>query len=327
MSAWAMMRNLIRKRSIEYFLCTLTLLGLVSGCVTTQYTFSPEICYYPTPHYLHSLPSAFPPLSDDEKKCDWGKEFYFGLQFISELDLYRAITCFKRALFLIPDDFKERKLQIEFHVVESYFLGKKYSEAITSYENGSLQDVPLNFPALNELLLILYESYLETQCPEKALRVLCLIESRDLEKANKLTKTYAIESADFPTLIEMAKEDQEINGFLSGYFAFSKSPSKARFLNAILPGAGYAYVGQKGAAITSLLINALFLTAAYQFFDRGYVAAGLITASIETGWYFGGINGAGLAAKEYNEQLFQVHGKEFMMQKKLFPVLMFQYAF
>ena len=37
-----------------------------------------------------------------------------------------------------------------------------------------------------------------------------------------------------------------------------KSPTKARWLNGILPGAGYSYIGQKQTALTSFLINALF---------------------------------------------------------------------
>jgi hypothetical protein len=111
------------------------------------------------------------------------------------------------------------------------------------------------------------------------------------------------------------------------YEQFTKSPSKARTLNAILPGAGYAYVGQKRSAVTSFLINALFTAAAYQFFSRGYTAAGAITASLEMGWYFGGINGAGIEANEYNARIFEGVGRKMLTDHTCFPVLMFETSF
>jgi hypothetical protein len=119
----------------------------------------------------------------------------------------------------------------------------------------------------------------------------------------------------------------ELQEFLIEYSCNKKSVSKAQTLNAILPGAGYYYVGQKKSGLTSFIINALFIAATYQLFDHGYIAAGIITGSLECGWYFGGINGAGLAAKEYNEQLYQSLGKEFMIQNRLFPILTIQKGF
>ena len=64
-------------------------------------------------------------------------------------------------------------------------------------------------------------------------------------------------------------------------------------------------------------------------FDRnqGNIAAGLITASFETGWYFGGINGAGLAAQEFNQRMYEVNTKEIMFQNRLFPIFHFTKSF
>ena len=74
-------------------------------------------------------------------------------------------------------------------------------------------------------------------------------------------------------------------------------------------------------------MNALFITAAYQFFHKGYTAAGIITTSFETGWYFGGIYGASCAAQEYNRYLYDEMGEKLMVQERLFPVLMLHYTF
>ena len=93
------------------------------------------------------------------------------------------------------------------------------------------------------------------------------------------------------------------------------------------PGAGYLYVGQRRAAVTSFLINTLFILATIRFFEREDYAAGIITAGFEAGWYFGGINGAAGAAREYNERLYERHAKDTMVQGELFPVLMFTKGF
>ncbi len=44
-------------------------------------------------------------------------------------------------------------------------------------------------------------------------------------------------------------------------------------------------------------------------------------------WYFGGIYGAGLAAKEYNKSLFECSAEETKIENKLFPILMIQTTF
>ncbi len=100
-----------------------------------------------------------------------------------------------------------------------------------------------------------------------------------------------------------------------------------QLLNALIPGAGYLYIGQKKSALTAFLLNGLFIAAAYQFFHHRHVAAGIITTGFEAGWYFGGIYGAGEEAKYYNERLFEKNAATVLNDYKLFPALMMQYAF
>ncbi len=284
----------------------------------------PKICYSPPSCLFEHLKSPFNPLSSEELSTEWGKELYLGLNFAREEDYYRAITCYKRALFLAPP---ERKAECEYRLIESYFFAGKYQEVVQIYEKGSLGDLPLGFPAIKELLLMLETAYEEEGMCAKAYRVRALLEKIDQDSYERTLEYRAVKEANFETLNILAVEDCALASFLTDYSIDLKSPSKARFLNAILPGAGYYYVGQKKSALTSLLINALFTWAAYRFFERGYPAAGLITASIETGWYFGGINGAGLAAEEWNQMVYETKGKQFLIDQKLFPVLRFEYAF
>ena len=79
--------------------------------------------------------------------------------------------------------------------------------------------------------------------------------------------------------------------------------------------------------MTSFMINASFIAASWYFFDHGNYGAGIITSSLEFGWYFGGINGAGLAAKEWNQHIYNIKGKELMIEMRLFPVLMLEASF
>lgn len=302
----------------------LLLLILCAGCCKSSCSFQPKICYFPPDCLLESLNSPFPPLQGEEASADWGKELYIGLQFAKEQDYYRAITCYKRAHFLCPE---ANQPEIEYHLVEAYYLAHKYEEAIRIYETGCLGSLSIDFPAVKELLIMLEDSYQEIGMPEKAFKIRCLLQKQDPEAFDKVEEYEAILNADFCAFPSFYEKDPCLCSFLGDYLSETKSPEKARFLNAILPGAGYYYVGQKKSALTSLIINTLFTWAAYRFFERGYPAAGFITASLETGWYFGGINGAGLAAEEWNERLYERKAKEFLINQQLFPIMQFEYAF
>lgn len=289
----------------------------------SQTEFEPSISYTPTTQLTVSRASAFPPLLASERRQDWGKELVIGDAFACEMDLYRALTCYKRADVLIPEKFPERRLQINYNIVQCYYLGDKHQETIDAFEKGPLSFVSPSFPAFDDLIIMLYESYQCVDQTEKACKFLQLIESRAPETASRLRLSEALLHADFCVL----DDEPELADFTANYHAQTLSVRRAQVLNAFLPGAGYLYIGQKQSALTSFVLNALFIAAAYHFFENGNIAAGLITSSLEAGWYFGGINGAGLAAKEFNERLYSGSTRELMIQRRLFPVLMLQCAF
>jgi tetratricopeptide (TPR) repeat protein len=316
---------MVKKNTVwQLILCILCF-----SCQSTTCKFEPVINYSAQPHLVECLASPFAPLTLAERSQEWGKELFLGRAFLKELDYYRALSCLKRALFLIPRT-HERRFEIEYEIFLTYYIANKYQEAVEAFESSRLLDAPNTFPALRELLIALYDAYIKTDQPERACRFLLLIDAIDAETANDLRLQTAIIEADFPGIVNTAacsSSNEVVSEFLTDYFHCSKSISTAKTLNAVLPGAGYLYVGQKKSAVTSFVINALFIAAAYQLFDRGYVPAGLIMTSIEAGWYFGGINGAGLEAKQYNEVLYSRLGKDVLAREKLFPVLMFQKGF
>lgn len=267
--------------------------------------------------------SPFSPLTDEERSNDWGKEYIIALAFAEDFDLYRAITGFKRALCLLPYTSGERRFEIEYAIALSYYLGRKYKDVVYTVESTDLATVDSTFPAYNDLLLILYDSYDQEGKCSHAEHILQLIEQEDEGQARKLTLLSVIRRADFDELCE----EYDYSTIVCGYHREAKSVRKAQMLNAMLPGAGYWYVGMRETAVTATLINALFIGAAVHFFNNGNTAAGIITLSFEGGWYFGGICGAGLAAKQYNEQLYCKYADKITSREEVFPLMMLKYTF
>lgn len=321
-----MMKNITSptKNRIKIWFGTVVILFLTS-CQFNSTCIEPNICYVPQPRLIEARPSPFPKLTKEELSFEWGKEIYVGLNFANELDLYRAITAFKRALIFLPKNQKDRRLQIEYSIVECYYLGLKYRDALEYFESSHLNTITRDFPAFKELMIMIYDCYQKTDQCEKADKIGGFLEEFDCEVAAKLKLHEAFEQGDLTYISENGGEPYD--QFLNDYCCCAKSPKKAQFLNAVFPGAGYYYVGQKKTAATSFIINVLFTGAAYYFITNNNIPAGLITASLETGWYIGGINGAGLAAKEYNERLYESRAKDVMIENRLFPILMLETSF
>lgn len=312
-------------------LCLMVGLALTHiSCQPTCQSFDPTItCQLPCSS-IETMPSAFPPFTEKENQEEWAKEILIGDVFARECDFYRAITCYKRAQVLIPCEAIERRLQLDYDLILSYYLGNKYQEALNIFEESPLSQANPSFPAFNQLLLIVYDCYLQTKQEDKAACVLEAIRQFSPETADDLSLYQTLKEGEVEEarcLISQHRDAEGMEMDFAVYDQFAKSPGKARALNAILPGAGYYYVGQRRSAMTSFLINALFTAAAYQFFHHGYPAAGAITASLEMGWYFGGINGAGIEANEFNSRLYEGVSKKILTDHACFPVLMFETSF
>lgn len=319
------------KNLILLFIIIPLWLAILTGCQANSLCLEPSITYTQPPCFIKSLPSPFPELIREEYLRDWGKELIIANAFANELDFYRAITGYKRALILIPDKLEARRTQIEYHIMQCYYIAGKYQEVLDTFEGSTLLCfLPNEFPAYNDLLTMLYDSYQQTGQYEKSCHILGIIETKDVVKAGRLELGDDIVEGNLCGLknyIAHENHAEPFCEFLNTYSTCALSVRKAQVLNALFPGAGYLYVGQKQTALTSFCINTLFIAAAYYFFDHGNIAAGIIITSLEMGWYIGGINGAGLAAKEYNQRIYDVMGKEIMLKEKLFPILSLQYGF
>ncbi len=299
------------------------------GCYTISDTLSPRISCNLDEEYIKNLKNPFSDLEDQEKKQDWAKEYIIAKKFAEELDLYRAITNFKRAKILMDKENTNRLQEIEYSILLCYYFAKKYDDVIDSFEKSTLSYVDKSFAAFEDLLIVLYESYRQIEDTEKTEAILELIEKHYPRTEKTLEFSTALLDANLEKIQEYAnlEDKKEYLSELNLYKQQKKSVAAAQVLNAVMPGAGYLYIGQSKSALTSFMLNGLFIYASYEFLKRGYTAAGLITISFETGWYFGGIYGAGEEAKYYNEKVYESLTKPVMNKDKTFPMFMLKYGF
>jgi TM2 domain-containing membrane protein YozV len=284
------------------------------NATTSSPLIEPKIEHTVHERYLKSLSSPFTPLTPEEKETQWGSEYTIGIHFAKNLDFYRAITAFRRAEILTTSD--ERKIEAQYETLLNYYLGKRYPETETAFDESDLKTVSINFPAFHDLLVILYDTYLHLDHPEKAAHVLNLTAQYFPETHKNLLQ--------YTSLKEVKPSNHPI---WTAYQENKKSPLLAPLLNALIPGTGYLYLGQIQTAITALLVNGLFIAAAIFFFKRKAYAAALIFLSFEAGWYFGGIHGGKRGAKFYNERVYEQIATPYMNREGIFPIYQLKHAF
>ena len=314
----------------RYAFSTVTALALAfSSCTRVPDQIEPQVDYTIQDRYLLQLPSPFPPLTTEEKEQSWFPEYTIGMGFAKELNLYQAITSFKRASFLIDPTERKRGAELHYEILLCYYIGNKYDEVIYTFEHSDLYFLDCTFPAYEDLLTILYDCYTRMNEEEKAEKIMEYLQTYYAPTAKKLSLSSSLQKGDLSSIEDYSKEEEYpyLAPFLEAYHAQKKSISKAQGLNALVPGAGYLYLGQKSSALTAFLLNGLFIGASYYFFAKGNIPAGVIFAGFEAGWYFGGIHGAGEEAKFYNERVYEAYATPMMNQEQLFPALSLKYAF
>ena len=309
----------------------LVILILFTGCYKVSNDITPNISYSVEEMYLNSLPSFFSDINDYAD--DWANEIKIGISFAKEEDFYRAITSFKRALVILPKEQVDLNKRLQYAIVFAYYLAHRYDELINFFEKSDITNVDKTFKPFQDLLIILHDSYRKKKDVVKEENIKDMM----IEFYPNIVKSVSLSTALLDAKIDEVKNickepdyyspNKNVINNIDFYEQNKKSIGKAQFLNAICPGTGYLYIGQKRSFITAFLINSLFISASYEFFHHGYTAAGIISASIEAGWYFGGIYGAGEETKYYNERLYDSQVASFMNQSGLFPVYMIKFYF
>jgi tetratricopeptide (TPR) repeat protein len=235
--------------------------------------------------------------------------------FIEQGEYFRAVTELKRLAILFP-----KSAQLEraaYGEALANYLGEEYQSAseiafnLTRSSNSGERAFSASY--------LLSLSYWRMEQHKMALGALSGVTAtaESPDRAEKLACTKAVYLMD-AGYVEAAKTSLErhiesnptaINA-KTGLAALrrfddmpQKSPTLAGTLSALLPGAGYAYVGRWGDAATSLLLNGLFAAAAYELLRDDHYAAGYLVGGIGLSFYVGNIYGSANAAHRFNLQV------------------------
>ena len=207
---------------------------IIASCYRVADQIDPRVSYQLQDQHFQCLNGAFPPLTKEERASDWGKEYIIGRAFAEELDLYRAVSTFKRAQILL-EHHPERELEVQYDILLCYFLAKRYAEVIESFEKSDLAHVDKSFFAYHDLLLILYESYREMDAPEKEGKIIELMEKTFPVTTEELKVSIAIREGHLAMINEFASNFQQssyLDNLVDCYTVNKKSVGKAQLFNA-----------------------------------------------------------------------------------------------
>lgn len=308
----------MRTNILLVLVCVCSCSILSASCESIRATAPIPIEYVPQQAEINTLPSPFTPLSDAEKNNNVERELFCGIGFLKEGDLFQAVTALKRAELFAKDTQSSRLHQIEYSLILAHYLSRHYQEVIDTCAKSTVLKNQKTFCASNELQLMLFDSYLHKGQWKDTAQCIASMPPTQQRLTTNLKK---YENYMRCTLEELPED------VYKAYVTQAKSPNKAALFNALLPGAGYAYTGENSTALTSFLINAIFIAATYEFAHAGQTGAAIISGSMECGWYFGGAYGAYLSAKRHNEHLYQELAKRAIMSEHLFPIMQFSYGF
>ncbi|MBI4040749.1 MAG: hypothetical protein HY390_02660 [Deltaproteobacteria bacterium] len=235
----------------------------------------------------------------------------FAQTLYQEQDYYRAISEFKRFLFLYPKDarapaatfsigysylkgekwlaaqpyfeklihsYSSQKIgqEAKFSLGQLYFLSKQYEYALEEWAHH-----PFQYPALYQRAWVFFLQHKQDAA----------LEALDALK----TSSYQPIGQAFSNEIKKWKE-----------LPF-KSPWLAGGLSAILPGAGQWYTGHYWDGISALAVNSAFAYGIYATIrHQYYVAFGILTL-VGSGFYGGNIFSAIASAHKFNRNVQETH--------------------
>jgi len=240
--------------------------------------------------------------------------FGFAESLFREGDYYRAISEYKRFIFLYPAD--QRSDTACFRIVESFFKARRWHEAI-----DSVRTYTEKFPAgrrihdayilkgISERNLKRYEESLRSfehvivssvsgDVRERAFYEIALVhvEQENWDRARESLSNISVTSNLHPSAVRFSEGISRIN-----YLSY-KSPAAAGTFAALMPGAGHVYTERYRDALVAFLLNGAFILAAVELFCSGHDVAGGIVTFFEIGFYAGNIYSAVGSAHKYNRQ-------------------------
>jgi TM2 domain-containing membrane protein YozV len=248
---------------------------------------------------------------------DLPSQLQFADSLAADNDHYRAITEYKRFLFLQPES--ELVPRARLSIATSLIAGKRWKQADASLED-LLSLYPQSPEAAKGRLLYANSAYERGEFG--------LARERYRTLAELQTDPETLDYANFRigwTFLEQDRPQKARNSFsllprqekeqlLEELEAYRKLPQKspliAGSLSAILPGAGQFYTGRWRQGILSFLLNGAFILGAIEAFDDEDYAVGGILLFFEIGWYGGNVYNALNNAYKYNERIKHDYKKQ-----------------
>jgi tetratricopeptide (TPR) repeat protein len=254
----------------------------------------------------------FGTLSANAEEMSIEKMISFADTLYLQKDYYRAITEYERVIFFYPQHPLAKTAQ--FQIVESYFKGEKYDQAINLFskladEHESDEIGPMSLFRLGEV-------YYQKSDYEKAKSVFTQfvdkypkdgrVDSARLKIGwsslnqgdwNNAIKEFHAVQVNSPLRLQAEGLAEEAKHFPD---IPEKSPALAGVLSGVLPGAGQLYIDKPRDSIISFLLNGAFIWASAESFRHHNNAVGGVLLFFEAGWYTGNIYNAVNGAKKYN---------------------------
>jgi hypothetical protein len=228
-----------------------------------------------------------------------------------DLEYYRAITEYRRFLSYFPD--AESRHHAQLRIVDSYLFGRQYEEAIRWSQTLVQRDDSPELVARAHLGMA--HAFLRIRNLPRARDTATQATAIDdleirgrafyaLALARVLGGEWELSMDAFQAVpTESGLRDQAVLALqaVDNQRRISdRNPGVAALLN-MVPGLGYAYIGQPQTAVAAFVVNGLGAIATYSAFSHGQPGLGAAVGLISVGWYTGGIYGARVGAMRDRE--------------------------
>jgi TolA-binding protein len=236
----------------------------------------------------------------------------FADDLFEDKDYYRAITEYKRFIYLFPES--PLKLNAEYKIGLSYFKGERYEDAAEIFHG--LYTLGEKGGIAKKSLFKLGEVYFEDGRFEKSSNTYerFLKEYPDVQEADNarfklgfsymFANEYDLAGDSFQAITSDSpfySMSSGASGDMAELIAFEeKSPYVAGGLAAVLPGAGHVYCGRYQDGATAFLLTGLFVWGTVEMFEDDHYAAGGVLGFFSLMWYSGNIYSAVNSAHKYN---------------------------
>lgn len=258
-----------------------------------------------------------PAFSANDSELLISPEIQLGLagMFLAEGENYRAVTEYKKFLYLFPDSPDQDRAM--FNMARAYMNGEDYPAAISVFQQ--LRSSMTDSAYIDESHYLEGVSYWKHGDIIQADQELSILteESDDSQVVQAAIKARALVALDGG---ESGRSRAELNGFLARFpqdpeaekirealvliekyeLKPRKSPGLAASLSAVLPGSGYFYAGSPGDGVSAFVINALFIAGLVEAIDQENDGLVILVGGFGLPFYIGNIYGSANAARKWN---------------------------